>query len=65
MSQTPSTPISDPRGIVSSLNADAIITRMNELDSEMEALRVLLRAAKARERVERRTARPQEARRAN
>jgi hypothetical protein len=42
--------ITDPRGVVSALNAAAISARLDELDSEAEALRVLLRAARARER---------------
>jgi hypothetical protein len=47
---TEQTIISDPRSVVSALNADAISARLDELDGEAEALRVLLRAARARER---------------
>jgi hypothetical protein len=40
----------DPRALVQSLNSGAIRARLVEIESEAEALRVLLRAARARER---------------
>jgi hypothetical protein len=46
--------ISDPVGLVDSLEPDVIRARINELDRQGRALRVLLRAAIARERVTRR-----------
>lgn len=43
-------PITDPAALVSGLRADDIRARLDALESEERALRVLLRAAAARER---------------
>jgi hypothetical protein len=48
------TPTTDPRNIVLSLDSSAIHARLAEIEGEAEALRLLLRAARARERVKER-----------
>ncbi|HJT76350.1 MAG TPA: hypothetical protein VJ739_04035 [Gemmataceae bacterium] len=40
----------DPVALLSHLSADALCARLDELDAERQALMVLLRAARARER---------------
>lgn len=40
----------DPMALLKSLSADAISARLDELDQERDALRVLLRSARVRER---------------
>jgi hypothetical protein len=45
-------PIAEPRRLIESLDSSAIRARLIELQSEQDALRVLLRAARARERAQ-------------
>jgi hypothetical protein len=56
-SHTP-TPTADPVGLLGQLSADVIRARMAELDAQRRALAVLLRAAAARERAERKREAP-------
>jgi hypothetical protein len=48
----------DPVSIVKTLDADAIQARLDALDAEASALRVLLRSARARQNAQRRARRP-------
>lgn len=50
----------DATTIVESLDADAIRQRLEQLGREQDALRVLLRAARARQRGQRRDSLPRE-----
>jgi hypothetical protein len=47
---SPTTPPTDPVRLLDALDADAIAARLQELDREARALRVLLRSARARQR---------------
>ena len=46
----------DPRAVVLSLDADTLRERLTDVEGEADALRVLLRAAQARERARQATA---------
>jgi hypothetical protein len=54
MSSTRAPAIDDPLKLVNTLDANAIASRLEELDAERAALRVLLRSARARETAARR-----------
>lgn len=45
-------PTTDPIALVDALSVEEIIAKINDLDRQVKALRVLLRAARARERPE-------------
>lgn len=47
--------LTDPIALVRDLDVDAILARLDALDQERDALRVLLRAGRARERKNRRS----------
>jgi hypothetical protein len=47
-------PAADPVALVDALDPDAIAARLDEIDRESKALRVLLRAARARRAAEQR-----------
>jgi hypothetical protein len=54
MNTIPMRPATDPTVLVNNLDADAIEARLEELEAQAKALRVLLRSARARDAARRR-----------